>query len=154
MIMDREQFKIRLKEESRKGLPLVKIFAFKTKFIKMEQMNFLNRFNNLMTPSLGNVLGREFQDKPFQEFVQYKLSYFSGLRGMGKIRFEEFKDVLYDMAVPIPLDYKKGEYYTVHQLASIMNAKEEDVIRQLESGRYKDAFINEQGEWLKPKPPK
>ncbi|PNQ78888.1 hypothetical protein [Paenibacillus sp. F4] len=153
MIMDREQFRVHLKEGNRKGLPLIKMIAFKAKYVKMDQMDFETHFDNLLSVRLSNVLASEFQGKSFQEFANHKLSYYSGLRNMGKLTFYEFLDVLYDMAVPIQLDYKSNEYYTVTQLANILVAKEEDIIRQLESGRYKDAFINEQGEWLKPKPP-
>lgn len=153
MIMDREQFRMRLKEGNRKDLPLIKIIAFKAKYAKTEEMNFETRFNNLMSVRLSNALAKEFQGKSFREFANYKPSYYSGISNMGKLTFAEFLNVLYEMAVPIQLDYKSNEYYTVTQLANILVAKEEDIIRQLESGRYKDAFINEQGEWLKPKPP-
>ncbi|MBY7736294.1 hypothetical protein [Paenibacillus polymyxa] len=153
MIMDREQFRMRLKEGNRKDLPLIKIIAFKAKYTRMEEMNFKTRFDNLMSVRLSNALAKEFQGKSFREFTNYKPSYYSGISNMGKLTFAEFLDVLYDMAVPILLDYKNNDYYTVTQLAKILVAKEEDIIRQLESGRYKDAFINEKGEWLKPKPP-
>ncbi|PNQ81622.1 hypothetical protein [Paenibacillus sp. F4] len=113
MIMDREQFRMRLKEGNRKDLPLIKIIAFKAKYAKMEEMNFETRFDNLMSVRLSNALTKEFKGKSFREFANYKPSYYSGISNMGKLTFAEFLDVLYDMAVPIQLDYQNREYYTV-----------------------------------------
>ncbi|PYE52430.1 hypothetical protein HUB98_26805 [Paenibacillus barcinonensis] len=59
---------------------------------------------------------------------------------------------MYDTAVPVLVDYDASQYYTLEQLVDILVTDEDMLIEQLEMGRFKGAFINEEGKWLKPKP--
>jgi hypothetical protein len=74
------------------------------------------------------------------------------MENLGRHSFENLIKELYDTSVPVLLDYNPADYYTSGQLAEILAMDEERLIEQLEMGRFKGAFINEDGKWLKPKP--
>ncbi|WKL01007.1 hypothetical protein Q0F98_29590 [Paenibacillus amylolyticus] len=74
------------------------------------------------------------------------------MENLGRHSFENLIKELYDTSVPVLLDYNPTHYYTSGQLAEILVMDEERLIEQLEMGRFKGAFINEDGKWLKPKP--
>jgi hypothetical protein len=92
------------------------------------------------------------EDKSFRTLVSQPLQVYQKMTNLGRHSFENMIRELYDTAVPILLDYNPADYYTVEQLAEILTTDEEKLIEQLEMGRFKGAFINEEGRWLKPKP--
>ncbi|WP_366289185.1 hypothetical protein [Paenibacillus sp. AN1007] len=151
--MNYEQFRAHLKKASRlRDVPLIKIVAFQEKYMKIEEMQFYDVDQNYMSVQACSTLWMNLEDKSFRTLVSQPLQVYQKMTNLGRHSFENMIRELYDTAVPILLDYNLADYYTVEQLAEILTTDEEKLIEQLEMGRFKGAFINEEGRWLKPKP--
>ncbi|KAA8784375.1 hypothetical protein ABIE27_002529 [Paenibacillus sp. 4624] len=151
--MNYEQFRAHVKKASRiRNVPLIKIVAFQEKFMKIEEVQFYDVEQNFMSVQACNTLWMNLENKSFRNMVSQPLQVYRQMPNLGRLSFENLIRELYDTAVPILIDYDPDEYYTLEQLMEILATDEEKLIEQLEMGRFKDAFINEEGKWLKPKP--
>ncbi|WP_154958116.1 hypothetical protein [Paenibacillus xylanexedens] len=151
--MNYEQFRAHVKKASRiRNVPLIKIVAFQEKFMKIEEVQFYDVEQNYMSVQACNTLWMNLENKSFRNMVSQPLQVYRQMPNLGRLSFENLIRELYDTAVPILMDYDPDEYYTLEQLIEILATDEEKLIEQLEMGRFKGAFINEEGKWLKPKP--
>lgn len=151
--MNYEQFRAHVKKASRvRSVPLIKIVAFQEKFMKIEEVQFYDVEHNYMSVQACNTLWMNLENKSFRNMVSQPLQTYQQMPNLGRHSFENLIRELYDTAVPILLDYDPDEYYTLEQLIEILATDEEKLIEQLEMGRFKGAFINDEGKWLKPKP--
>lgn len=151
--MNYKQFKAHLKKASRaRNVPLIKIIAFQEKFMKIEELQFYDVDQNYMSVQACNTLWMNLENKSFRNMVSQPLKLYQQMPNLGRHSLENLIRELYETAVPILLDYDPAAYYTLEQLAEILATDEEKLIEQLEMGRFKGAFINEEGRWLKPKP--
>ncbi|MDT0122019.1 hypothetical protein Q9R46_05170 [Paenibacillus sp. RRE4] len=151
--MNYEQFRAHVKKASRvRNVPLTKIVAFQEKFMKIEEVQFYDVEQNYMSVQACNTLWMNLENKSFRNMVSQPLQLYRQMPNLGRLSFENLIRELYDTAVPILIDYDPDEYYTLEQLIEILATDEEKLIEQLEMGRFKGAFINEEGKWLKPKP--
>ncbi|MCP1134866.1 hypothetical protein NKT34_16310 [Paenibacillus polysaccharolyticus] len=151
--MNYEQFRAHVKKASRiRNVPLIKIVAFQEKFMKIEEVQFYDVEQNYMSVQACNTLWMNLENKSFRNMVSQPLQVYRQMPNLGRLSFENLIRELYDTAVPILIDYNPDEYYTLEQLIEILATDEEKLIEQLEMGRFKGAFINEEGKWLKPKP--
>ncbi|MCL6659661.1 hypothetical protein [Paenibacillus] len=151
--MNYEQFRAHLKKASRKrNVPLIKIVAFQEKYMKIEEVQFYDVEQNHMSVQACNTLWMHLENKSFRNMVSQHLQFYRDMENLGRHSFENLIKELYDTSVPVLLDYNPAHYYTSGQLAEILAMDEERLIEQLEMGRFKGAFINEDGKWLKPKP--
>lgn len=151
--MNYEQFRAHVKKASRiRHVPLIKIVAFQEKFMKIEEVQFYDVEQNFMSVQACNTLWMNLENKSFRNMVSQPLQVYRQMPNLGRLSFENLIRELYDTAVPILIDYDPDEYYTLEQLTEILATDEEKLIEQLEMGRFKGAFINEEGKWLKPKP--
>ncbi|MHA7580337.1 hypothetical protein ACX12E_08050 [Paenibacillus vandeheii] len=152
-IMDYEAFKTHLKKVSRKrNEPLIKIVAFQEKYMKIDEIQYYDVEQNYMSVQACNTLWMNLKDKSFHNLVSHNLKFFQTMDNLGRHSLENLIKELYDMAVPILLDYDPGDYYSLQQLSEILVLDETKLIEKLEMGRFKGAFINEEGNWIKPKP--
>ncbi|SCY74005.1 hypothetical protein SAMN05720606_108207 [Paenibacillus polysaccharolyticus] len=151
--MNYEQFRAHVKKASRiRNVPLIKIVAFQEKFMKIEEVQFYDVEQNYMSVQACNTLWMNLENKSFRNMVSQPLQVYRQMPNLGRLSFENLIRELYDTAVPILMDYDPDEYYTLEQLIEILATDEEKLIEQLEMGRFKGAFINEEGKWLKSKP--
>lgn len=151
--MSYEQFRAHLKKASRqRDVPIIKIIAFQEKYMKLEEVQFFDVEQNYMSVQACNTLWMNLENKSFRNLVSQKLQLYKDMENLGRQSFENLLRELYDTAVPLLLEYDPNEYYTSAQLADILGVDETKLIEQLEMGRFKGAFINEEGQWLKPKP--
>jgi len=151
--MSYEQFRAHLKKASRqRDVPIIKIIAFQEKYMKLEEVQFFDVEQNYMSVQACNTLWMNLENKSFRNLVSQKLQLYKDMENLGRQSFENLLRELYDTAVPLLLEYDPNEYYTSAQLADILSVDETKLIEQLEMGRFKGAFINEEGQWLKPKP--
>lgn len=151
--MSYEQFRAHLKKASRqRDVPIIKIIAFQEKYMKLEEVQFFDVEQNYMSVQACNTLWMNLENKSFRNLVSQKLQLYKDMENLGRQSFENLLRELYDTAVPLLLEYDPNEYYTSTQLADILGVDEKKLIEQLEMGRFKGAFINEEGQWLKPKP--
>lgn len=151
--MSYEQFRAHLKKASRqRDVPIIKIIAFQEKYMKLEEVQFFDVEQNYMSVQACNTLWMNLENKSFRNLVSQKLQLYKDMENLGRQSFENLLRELYDTAVPLLIEYDPNEYYTSAQLADIMSVDETKLIEQLEMGRFKGAFINEEGQWLKPKP--
>ncbi|WP_145045952.1 MULTISPECIES: hypothetical protein [Paenibacillus] len=151
--MSYEQFRAHIKKASRqRNVPLIKIVAFQEKFMKIEEVQFFDVEKNYMSVQACNTVWMNLGNKSFHNLVSQHLNDFKNMENLGRNSFENLIRELYDTAVPILINYDPNQYYTSAQLAEILAIDEGKLIEQLEMGRYKGAFINEEGQWLKPKP--
>ncbi|WP_440118561.1 hypothetical protein [Paenibacillus sp. QZ-Y1] len=151
--MNYEQFKAHLKKASRKrNVPLLKIVAFQEKYMKIEDIQFYDVEQNHMSVRACNTLWMNLENKSFRNMVSHNLQFYKDMENLGRNSYENLIKELYDTSIPILLDYNPNHYYTLGQLADILVMDEDRLIEQLEMGRFKGAFINEEGKWLKPKP--
>ncbi|WP_434756616.1 hypothetical protein [Paenibacillus amylolyticus] len=151
--MNYEQFRTHVKKVSRlRKVPLIKIVAFQEKYMRIEELQFYDVEHNYMSVQACNTLWMNLENKSFRNMVSQPLQTYQQMPNLGRLSFENLIRELYDTAVPILMNYDPAEYYTLEQLVEILATDEEKLIEQLEMGRFKDAFINEEGKWLKPKP--
>ncbi|CAH1215371.1 MULTISPECIES: hypothetical protein [Paenibacillus] len=151
--MSYEQFRAHLKKASRqRDVPIIKIIAFQEKYMKLEEVQFFDVEQNYMSVQACNTLWMNLENKSFRNLVSQKLQLYKDMENLGRQSFENLLRELYDTAVPLLIEYDPNEYYTSAQLADILSVDETKLIEQLEMGRFKGAFINEEGQWLKPKP--
>lgn len=120
--------------------------------MKLEEVQFFDVEQNYMSVQACNTLWMNLENKSFRNLVSQKLQLYKDMENLGRQSFENLLRELYDTAVPLLIEYDPNEYYTSAQLADIMSVDETKLIEQLEMGRFKGAFINEEGQWLKPKP--
>ncbi|WP_062322242.1 hypothetical protein [Paenibacillus pabuli] len=154
-IMDYEGFRAHLKKASRKrNEPLIKIVAFQERYMKIEEIQYYDVEQNYMSIQACNTLWMNLENKSFRNLVSHNLKYFQTMDNLGRHSLENLIRELYDTAVPILLDYDPDDYYNLQQLSEILVMDENKLIEQLEMGRFKGAFIDEEGNWLKPKPDK
>ncbi|WP_405156121.1 hypothetical protein [Paenibacillus sp. FSL K6-0108] len=154
-IMDYEEFRTHLKKASRKrNEPLIKIVAFQEKYMKIDEIQYYDVEQNYMSVQACNTLWMNLKDKSFRNLVSHDLKFFQTMDNLGRHSLENLIKELYDMAVPILLDYDPSDFYSLQQLSEILVLDEKKLIEQLEMGRFKGAFINEEGNWVKPKPDK
>ncbi len=153
--MDYEGFRAHLKKASRKrNEPLIKIVAFQERYMKIEEIQYYDVEQNYMSIQACNTLWMNLENKSFRNLVSHNLKYFQTMDNLGRHSLENLIRELYDTAVPILLDYDPDDYYNLQQLSEILVMDENKLIEQLEMGRFKGAFIDEEGNWLKPKPDK
>lgn len=153
--MDYEEFRTHLKKASRKrNEPLIKIVAFQEKYMKIDEIQYYDVEQNYMSVQACNTLWMNLKDKSFRNLVSHDLKFFQTMDNLGRHSLENLIKELYDMAVPILLDYDPSDFYSLQQLSEILVLDEKKLIEQLEMGRFKGAFINEEGNWVKPKPDK
>lgn len=151
--MSYEQFRAHIKKASRqRNVPIIKIVAFQEKYMKIEEVQFFDVEKNYMSVQACNTVWMNLGNKSFHNLVSQYLNDFKNMENLGRSSFENLIRELYDTAVPILINYDPNQYYTSAQLAEILAIDEGKLIEQLEMGRYKGAFINEEGQWLKPKP--
>ncbi|WP_339277215.1 hypothetical protein MKY59_09305 [Paenibacillus sp. FSL W8-0426] len=151
--MSYEQFRAHLKKASRqRDVPIIKIIAFQEKYMKLEEVQFFDVEQNYMSVQACNTLWMNLENKSFRNLVSQKLQLYKDMENLGRQSFENLLRELYDTAVPLLIEYDPNEYYTSAQLADILSVDETKLIEKLEMGRFKGAFINEEGQWLKPKP--
>ncbi|PYY28139.1 Uncharacterized protein PIL02S_03280 [Paenibacillus illinoisensis] len=151
--MTYEQFRAHVKKASRKrGVPIIKIVAFQEKYMKIEDIQFFDVEQNYMSVQACNTLWMNLENKSFRNMVSHPLQFYKDMEYLGRQSFENMIKELYDTAVPLWLEYDPNDYYSSEQLAEILATDEQKLIEQLEMGRFKGAFINEEGKWLKPKP--
>lgn len=151
--MSYEQFRAHVKRASRlRNVPLIKIVAFQEKYMKIEEMQFYDVEHNYMSVQACNTLWMNLKDKSFRTVVSQPLQFYQQMTNLGRHSLENLIRELYDTAVPVLVDYDASQYYTLEQLVDILVTDEDMLIEQLEMGRFKGAFINEEGKWLKPKP--
>ena len=154
-IMDYEGFRTHLKKASRqRNEPLIKIVAFQERYMKIEEIQYYDVDQNYMSIQACNTLWMNLKNKSFRNLVSHDLKYFQTMDNLGRHSLENLIRELYDTAVPIFLDYDPDDYYNLQQLSEILVMDENKLIEQLEMGRFKGAFINEEGNWIKPKPGK
>ncbi|OAX49871.1 DNA-directed RNA polymerase subunit alpha [Paenibacillus sp. AD87] len=152
-IMDYEGFRTHLKKASRKrNEPLIKIVAFQEKYMKIDEIQYYDVEQNYMSVQACNTLWMNLKDKSFRNLVSHDLKYFQTMDNLGRHSLENLIKELYDMAVPILLDYDPSDFYSLQQLSEILVLDEMKLVEKLEMGRFKGAFINEEGSWVKPKP--
>lgn len=120
--------------------------------MKLEEVQFFDVEQNYMSVQACNTLWMNLENKSFRNLVSQKLQLYKDMENLGRQSFENLLRELYDTAVPLLIEYDPNEYYTSAQLADILSVDETKLIEQLEMGRFKGAFINEEGQWLKPKP--
>ncbi|WP_143067007.1 MULTISPECIES: hypothetical protein [unclassified Paenibacillus] len=144
-----------MKKASRKrNEPLIKIVAFQEKYMKIDEIQYYDVEQNYMSVQACNTLWMNLKDKSFRNLVSHDLKFFQTMDNLGRHSLENLIKELYDMAVPILLDYDPNDYYSLQQLSEILVLDESKLIEKLEMGRFKGAFINEEGNWVKPKPDK
>ncbi|QLG41656.1 hypothetical protein HW560_28405 [Paenibacillus sp. E222] len=144
-----------MKKASRKrNEPLIKIVAFQEKYMKIDEIQYYDVEQNYMSVQACNTLWMNLKDKSFRNLVSHDLKFFQTMDNLGRHSLENLIKELYDMAVPILLDYDPNDYYSLQQLSEILVLDETKLIEKLEMGRFKGAFINEEGNWVKPKPDK
>ncbi|WP_111619284.1 MULTISPECIES: hypothetical protein [Paenibacillus] len=142
-----------MKKASRKrNEPLIKIVAFQEKYMKIDEIQYYDVEQNYMSVQACNTLWMNLKDKSFRNLVSHDLKFFQTMDNLGRHSLENLIKELYDMAVPILLDYDPSDYYSLQQLSEILVLDETKLIEKLEMGRFKGAFINEEGNWVKPKP--
>lgn len=120
--------------------------------MKLEEVQFFDVEQNYMSVQACNTLWMNLENKSFRNLVSQKLQLYKDMENLGRQSFENLLRELYDTAVPLLIEYDPNEYYTSAQLADILSVDETKLIEKLEMGRFKGAFINEEGQWLKPKP--
>ncbi|MFC9707667.1 hypothetical protein ACFTRD_05860 [Paenibacillus sp. NPDC056933] len=122
--------------------------------MKIEEIQYYDVEQNYMSIQACNTLWMNLKNKSFRNLVSHDLKYFQTMDNLGRHSLENLIRELYDTAVPIFLDYDPDDYYNLQQLSEILVMDENKLIEQLEMGRFKGAFINEEGNWIKPKPGK
>lgn len=120
--------------------------------MKIDEIQYYDVEQNYMSVQACNTLWMNLKDKSFRNLVSHDLKYFQTMDNLGRHSLENLIKELYDMAVPILLDYDPSDFYSLQQLSEILVLDEMKLVEKLEMGRFKGAFINEEGSWVKPKP--
>ncbi|WP_429352111.1 hypothetical protein [Paenibacillus sp. 4624] len=151
--MDYKKFKVHLKDMADRGFSIQESIAFRKPFLPLDMYGCSELIQTPLNTAMISRLHRSFGTNiTLMELTQHNWNELFKDAKLGPITSENMYTFFYEMSEQIPFEFNDRDYYSSYELARIMNVPDDEMILQLQAGRYKGAFIDQSGQWRKKKP--